>query len=419
MKATATTQDLAFRAADFPSLTAALDYAAQGATGMNFYSGRGKLECVLPYAELRRQARGLARRLLGLGTRPGARVALIAETDADFVRFFFACQYAGMVPVPLPISVNLGSHRAYVNHLRGLLIDCQAQIAMAPHDVLPFIEEAAEWLDLRFVGDAAAFDALPALAVELGAPEAEDLAYIQSTSGSTRFPRGVMIDQATIMHNLGLIVRHGVQVRRGDRCLSWLPFYHDMGLVGMLLAPVACQLSVDYIKTRDFAMRPRLWIDLMTRTRASISFGPPFGYDLVARRLRPGQAAEYDLSQWRVAGVGAEMIRAEVLERFAERLAPAGFRPQGFTACYGMAECALAVSFAPLGQGLRVDRVDGDRLSHSGEAVAQAAPSDGGEQHPASYVDCGRVLPEQAARGVDPHRLRPSPRGDAAAWTAG
>jgi fatty-acyl-CoA synthase len=394
MKPTTTTHDLEFRAADFPSLTAALDYAAQGATGMNFYSGRGELQCVLPYAELRRQARGLARRLLGLGTRPGARVALIAETDADFVRFFFACQYAGMVPVPLPISVNLGSHRAYVNHLRGLLIDCQAQIAMAPHDVLPFIEEAAEWLDLRFVGDAAAFDALPALAVELSAPAAQDLAYIQYTSGSTRFPRGVMIDQSTIMHNLGLIIRHGVQVRRGDRCLSWLPFYHDMGLVGMLLAPVACQLSVDYIKTRDFAMRPRLWMDLMTRTRASISFGPPFGYDLVARRLRPGQAAEYDLSRWRVAGVGAEMIRAEVLQRFAERLAPAGFRPQGFSACYGMAECALAVSFAPLGQGLRVDRVDGDRLSHTGRAVALSAHGDGGEQHPASYVDCGPVLPE-------------------------
>ena len=115
---------------------------------------------------------------------------MIAETDADFERFFFACQYAGMVPVPLPISVNLGSHRAYVNHLRGLLIDCQAQIAMAPHDVLPFIEEAAEWLDLCFVGDAAAFDALPALAVELSAPAAQDLAYIQYTSGSTRLFNG-------------------------------------------------------------------------------------------------------------------------------------------------------------------------------------------------------------------------------------
>ena len=115
-----------------------------------------------------------------------------------------------MVPVPLPISVNLGSHRAYVNHLRGLLIDCQAQIAMAPHDVLPFIEEAAEWLDLRFVGDAAAFDALPALAVELSAPAAQDLAYIQYTSGSTRFPRGVMIRQEAVLDNL---VADGIFVR--------------------------------------------------------------------------------------------------------------------------------------------------------------------------------------------------------------
>jgi fatty-acyl-CoA synthase len=176
-----------------------------------------------------------------------------------------------------------------------------------------------------------------------------------------------------------------------------------MGLVGMMLAPLASQLSVDYLRTRDFAMRPRLWMELMTRTQASISFGPPFGYDLVARRLRPGQAAEYDLSHWRVAGVGAEMIRAEVLERFARRLAPADFQPQGFTACYGMAECALAVSFAPLGQGLRVDRVDGDRLSHSGQALPRAAPgSSGQEQHPASYVDCGPVLPELEVQIRDP-----------------
>jgi len=394
MEPTVTEHALAFRPADFSSLAEALDYAAQGATGMNFYSGRGELSVVLPYAVLRQQAQTLARRLNGLGLEQGARVALIAETNADFVRFFFACQYAGLVPVPLPVSVNLGSHRAYVNHLRGMLIDSQAKIAMAPRDVLPFIEEAAEWLDLNFVGDAPAFDALPEAETGLRLPDSEDLAYIQYTSGSTRFPRGVMIDQQTIMHNLSLIIRHGVQVRSGDRCVSWLPFYHDMGLVGMVLAPLACQISADYLNTRDFAMRPRLWMELMTRSKATVSFGPPFGYDLVSRRLRPGQAQQFDLSHWRLAGVGAEMIRAEVLERFARRLAPAGFRDGAFTACYGMAECALAVTFAPLGVGVGVDRVHGEHLSRSGRAIPvgpEETPEH--EQHINCYVDCGAALP--------------------------
>ena len=395
MNPTKTSHDLPLRAADFTSLAAALDYAAQGETGMNFYSGRGRLDQVMSYAQLREEARTLARRLLGLGLSKGARVALIAETSPDFLRFFFACQYAGLVPVPLPVSVNLGSHRAYVDHLRGMLIDCRAEIAIAPHSLLPFILEAAEWLDLRFVGDAQTFDALPLGEAEPISPEADDLAYIQYTSGSTRFPRGVMIDQSTIMHNLGLIIRHGVQIRDGDRCVSWLPFYHDMGLVGMVLAPLACQISVDYLNTRDFAMRPRMWLELMTRSQASISFGPPFGYDLVARRLRPGQAQDYDLSHWRVAGVGAEMVRAEVLQRFSERLAPAGFKAESFAVCYGMAECALAVSFAPLGQGPRVDWVDSEHLSRTGEALPVSADAiQGDKSNLNAYTDCGLPLAE-------------------------
>ncbi len=395
MNPTVTSHDLPLRTADFPSLAAALDYAAQGETGMNFYTGRGQLDRVMPYTQLREQARTLARRLLGLGLTKGARVALIADTSPDFLRFFFACQYAGLVPVPLPVSVNLGSHRAYVNHLRGMLIDCRAEIAMAPHGLLPFILDASEWLDLRFVGDAETFDALPLGEDDPVSPAADELAYIQYTSGSTRFPRGVMIDQSTIMHNLGLIIRHGVQIREGDRCVSWLPFYHDMGLVGMVLAPLACQISVDYLDTRSFAMRPYLWLELMTRSQASISFGPPFGYDLAARRVRPGQARNYDLSHWRVAGVGAEMVRAEVLQRFSERLAPAGFKAESFAVCYGMAECALAVSFATLGQGPRVDWVDGEHLSHTGEALpAKTDAIQGEDSNLKGYTDCGRPLAE-------------------------
>jgi len=394
MKPTVTHHELPLRTADFASLAEALDYAAKGQTGMNFFTGRGELGYSLPYRSLRDQAQTLARRLQSLELPKGSRVALIAETNVDFVRFFFACQYVGLVPVPLPISMNLGSHRAYVDHLRGMLIDCRAKIAMAPSEWLPFLQEASDWLGLRMVGDAQMFDDLPEFDVEPVPAEREDLAYIQYTSGSTRFPRGVVITQETIMSNLAVIIRDGVQVRTGDRCVSWLPFYHDMGLVGLVLAPLACQISVDYLRTRDFAMRPRLWLNRMTESQATISFGPSFGYDLVSRRLRPGEAQRFDLSHWRVAGVGAEMIRPDVLERFATRLAPAGFDRKAVVACYGMAECSLAVTFAPLHSGLAVDHVDSDQLSRKGMAMPVERDSlQGKEAHVSSYVDCGIPLP--------------------------
>ena len=155
----------------------------------------------------------------------------------------------------------------------------------------------------------------------------------------------------------------------GDRAVSWLPFFHDMGLVGLILVPMACQISVDYLRTRDFAMRPRLWLKLLSDNRGTISFSPPFGYDLAARRLRDGDAESYNLSSWRVAGVGAEVIRPETLEYFAKQLAQSDFDPRSFLACYGMAECSLAVCFGRLGKGVQVDHIDADRLAEHQKAV--------------------------------------------------
>ncbi len=346
----------------------------------------------LPYAALREESRVLARKLLGMGLEKGERVALVAETTPDFLRFFFACQYAGLVPVSLPASVNLGGHKAYVGQLRGLLKSSEAAVAMAPPGYLSYLEEAGRDLGLRLVGDPETFDRLPEADVDFRPVEPADIAYIQYTSGSTRFPRGVVIEQRAVMSNLAGIIRHGVKMGPGDRCFSWLPFYHDMGLVGLVLVPVAAQTSVDYLDTRDFAMRPRQWLNLMTRTKATISFSPPFGYELCARRLRPGEASKYDLSNWRVAGVGAEMIRSETLVRFAEALAPAGFNDKAFLACYGMAECSLAISFAPLFEGHSTDCVDGDHHSDHQEALPIELSENPGRTR--CFVECGQPLPE-------------------------
>ena len=394
MEATPTINSLPLRLADFSTLADALDYAAQGETGFNFYTGGGKLYAVLPYADLRQQARSLARRLLGLRLERGARIALVADTNPDFPLFFFACQYAGFIPVPLTASIHLGGHKSYVEQLRRLLTICQAEVAMASTDFLPFLAEAAEGLDLRFVGSPEAFADLPEEKTELQPLQPEETAYLQYTSGSTRFPRGVVITQETVMNNLADITRHGVKVRPGDRCVSWLPYYHDMGLVGLVLAPLASQLSVDYLSTRDFAMRPRVWLKIMSQNRATLSFSPPFGYELCVRRLRKDEADKFDLRSWRVAGVGAETIRPEPLTEFAEILAASGFDSTAFVACYGMAECSLAVSFAPLGEGLMVDRVNGDLLAENREAVPLTFTLDSYTVRSNVFVNCGVPLPE-------------------------
>jgi fatty-acyl-CoA synthase len=392
MEATPTKNNIPLRAGDFSTLPEALNYAAQGQTGYNFHDGRGKLSAVLPFSTLRDEAQSLAQRLSGLGLARGARMALVADTHPDFIRFFFACQYAGLIPVPLPASIHMGGRKTFVDQLHRLLISCRANVAMATEDFFPFLSEAAEGLGLRFCGTPQAFAELPKASIPLSPLGPKELAYIQYTSGSTKFPRGVMITQKSVLNNLAAIIKSGCQVRPGDRGASWLPFYHDMGLVGLVLTPLATQLSVDYLNTRDFAMRPRLWLALMSENRATISIGPPFGYELCLQRLRQSDIEKFDLSAWRLAGVGAETIRPEPLFKFAEMLEPCGFNKEAFCACYGMAECSLAVSFAPLGNGLNIDTVDGDYLSDHRQALPVDVQEFDEQVRASRFVDCGAPL---------------------------
>jgi fatty-acyl-CoA synthase len=166
-----------------------------------------------------------------------------------------------------------------------------------------------------------------------------------------------------------------------------------MGLVGMVLAPLAAQVSVDYLNPRDFAMRPRLWLKLMSDNRATISFGSAMGYELCQRRLRPGDIASLDLSPWRVAGIGAETIRPEPLIQFADNLAPAGFKKSAFVAGYGMAECSLAVSFSKPGRGLMIDHIDPEPISVFRKAMPVETSPDKEKCGIKSFVNCGEPLP--------------------------
>jgi fatty-acyl-CoA synthase len=393
METTPTLNELKLRLADFSNLADALDYAARGVTGYNFYQG-SKLYATLPFSRLRDEAKSIARRLCGLGIERGGRIALAADTNPDFLRFFFACQYAGLVPVPLPAFVHMGGHKTFVAQLKRFIEISGAEIAVAPQALLDLLTEASKDLSLRFMGTPEAFAKLPECTTALRPLGGEELAYLQYTSGSTRFPRAVMITQNAIMSNLKGISVHGVKIREGDRCVSWLPFYHDMGLVGFVLVPVATQMSVDYISPRDFAMRPRQWLRLMTDNRGTISFAPPFGYELCVRRVRQTDLDGFDLNNWRIAGVGAEMIRPEILEDFAKVFAPCKFDKKAFVPSYGMAECSLAVSFTTLGKGLETDIVDGDRLAQCQEAFPVDLDQKTSPGNVKKFVSCGAPLPE-------------------------
>lgn len=386
MTPTPTAPDRTIRKGDFQTLAEALDFAGGQATGINLHSLRGELTEVLPYADLAEQARALAGRFLGLGLEPGDRIAIAADSDGDFLRAFFAGQYAGLAPAPVPLPAPLGGKEAYIAHVRRMIIAAGARAAIAPAALATWFAEAAEGLDLLFVGALA--DLPPTAGERLPTPDPEGLCYLQFSSGSTRFPKGVAVTQSALMANVVAIGGAGLEVAATDRTVSWLPLYHDMGLVGMLLSSLAFQVSVDLLPTGAFVRRPGLWLDLISRRGGTISYAPTFGFDLATRRAAAATVAELDLSGWRVAGLGGDMIRPEPLSAFAEAYRPAGFDPRAFVASYGMAEATLALTLTPLGQGLRTDRVDVDELERRGRAVAPSRP----QARARDFALCGRVL---------------------------
>ena len=396
--ATPTLDRLPRRLADFATLGEALDYAATGRRGLNFHDARGALTQAYPYCELRDQALAHARRLLGLGISAGDRIALIAETGPEFAACFFGAVYAGAWPVPLPLPTSFGGRDAYVDQLSVQLDSCDPKLFLFPPELTDFCLNAAASRGI----DARDWDSLAGLdqsAAELAAPEPDDIAYLQYSSGSTRFPHGVAVTHRALLDNLRA---HGIglEVEDRDRCISWLPWYHDMGLVGCFLSPMSIQMSVDYLKTEDFARRPLAWLDMITRNPGnSVSYSPTFGYDICARRISSQTRAEdrFDLSRWRVAGNGADMIRPDVMQAFVDSFAEAGFQASAFCPSYGLAEATLAVSLMPPGEGIRLELVEENELSGGNGADAD---------RPRRYravVNCGKPVTgmEVEIRGED------------------
>jgi fatty-acyl-CoA synthase len=385
--ATPTLDNLKRRLADFATIGEALDYAATGRRGLNFHDARGTLTHAYTYAELREDALAHAHRFVALGIKPGDRVALVAETGPEFAACFFGAVYAGAWPVPLPLPTSFGGRDSYVDQLGIQLNSADPALFLFPSELADFGKAAANQAGVKS-RDWESLAEVKAAPGELPSAEPDDIAYLQYSSGSTRFPHGVAVTHRALLDNLH---SHGfgLEVVDSDRCISWLPWYHDMGLVGCFLSPLALQMSVDYLKTEDFARRPLAWLDMITRNPGtSLSYSPSFGYDICSRRMSSQTRAEdrFDLSRWRIAGNGADMIRPDVMQAFVDCFDAAGFHANAFCPSYGLAEATLAVSLMPPGEGIRIELVEENELSG-------CAPED--EERPRRYravVNCGKPV---------------------------
>lgn len=374
------------RFADFRTLGDALEYAARGRRGLNFHDSRGTLSRVYYYSELYSDAVAAARRMISEGIRPSDRVAIIAETGPNYAALFFGAVLAGALPTPLPLPTSFGGRESYIDQIMAQMDNCSPSLFLFPDELDDLGRSTAERRGCKAYAFEE-FQTIPAIECELPITKPTDACYLQYSSGSTRLPQGILVTHEALLSNLkahGL----GLELKQSDRCISWLPWYHDLGLVGCLLSPIANQVSVDFLRTEDFARRPLAWLDLITRNQGtSISYSPTFGYEICFRRIssQVDVSERFDLARWRIAGNGADMIRPDVMQSFTNALQPAGFKSSAFLPSYGLAEATLVVTLMPPGEGIKVELVEEERLSGTTRDISR----------PARYraiVNCGKPV---------------------------
>lgn len=377
---------LPLRLGRFAVLRDALDYAAHGDTGINFHDVRGRLQESMSYAQLRDRALAVAWWLHRSGHVTGTRIALIAETSADFLAAFYGSQYAGLVPCPLPGRAPVGSVDAYVASLCRWLARADASMLLAPERLLGCATLAAASSGIAV----SCYENLPRIPEEdrRDAPApAHDVAYVQFSSGSTAEPKGVVVTQRALMANATAIAQHGLRMHADDRAFSWLPLYHDMGLVGFSVVALCGQRSVDYLAPASFAARPLQWLRLMSTQRSTIVYAPPFAWQIAAQRY--GGEPDIDLSALRIAGIGGDMLEPSVLDTCMQKLAPAGLRTCAWQPSYGMAEATLAISMTDVERPPTVDDVV---LAYAKDGTPLAARS-ARWRATRRLVGAGRTLP--------------------------
>ena len=365
--------------------------AAAGSTyGVRFID-RHEQATWLSYSDLLRQSQSSAATLHNAGVRPGDRVAIILPTGPEFLQALFGALWLGAIPVPLYPPVRLGHLAEYQTRTANMLRVVHAKTVVTNTAIRAVlgapVVHAARCITLTQATDSAFDTAAPR--------RDDDVALIQFSSGTTVEPKPVMLTHRQIIANLQAIkdailaaYPHSDDFRHS--VVSWLPLYHDMGLIGTLLTALFGQVDLTLLAPEVFVTQPALWLRTLARYKATISAAPNFAYSLCTERIRDAQLQGVDLSSWRIALNGAEAVTPAALHKFAARFAPFGFRLTAFTPVYGLAEAALAVTFSPLDRPFEVQHFDTHALEARGQAIATAAGR--------PLVSVGKPLPGYGVR---------------------
>jgi acyl-CoA synthetase (AMP-forming)/AMP-acid ligase II len=381
--------------AALPSLTALLRHRAAVQPDDRAYvalSDRGHEDRTITFAELDRRAAALARQIAGRAA-SGERALLLFPMGIDCLVAFFACLHAGIIGVPMMVPRRQSARDASAS----ILADCAPRLALTTAELLSgargdlvdrFQHAGLEWIAVDEAGGEGD-------AVELPSARRDDIAFLQYTSGSTSAPKGVMVSHGNLLANLEMI-RIACGNTRASTYVSWVPLYHDMGLILNALQALYVGASCVLIPPLAFLQRPYLWLRAIHDYRAEVAGGPNFAFDLCVDRHRPEQLAGIDLSCWKLAFVGAEPVRAATIERFTETFRPYGFDPQAMWPGYGMAEATLLITGGDRGEGPIVRTVSRAGLLRH-EAVP---PREDADVQPT--VGCGRALAGEDIAIVDP-----------------
>jgi fatty-acyl-CoA synthase len=365
----------------------------------------------ITFGDLYEHASTVATELRNRGLESGQTVAIMLPTCAEFFYTFAGILLAGGIPVPIYPPFRADRIAEYATRQASILRNAETQFLVTWRQA----ENLAKLLKPRVPSLREVLNAGKLASPQVPAPadaasskqwqpvqnlshqaRGDDIAFLQYTSGSTGDPKGVVLTHANLLANIRSIVS-GLEIRSDDACVSWLPLYHDMGLIGAWFVPLFIGIPLIVMSPLAFLSRPERWLRAIHKHRATIAPAPNFAYELCVRKIADKDLEGLDLSSWRAATNGAEPVRAETLERFAKRFSPYGFHPKALMAVYGLAEASLAISVPRLGDGYKVDRIERATFESEGRAI----PVQAGDAAALEFVNAGKPLPSVEVRIVD------------------
>jgi fatty-acyl-CoA synthase len=365
----------------------------------------------ITFGDLYEHASTVATELRNRGLESGQTVAIMLPTCAEFFYTFAGILLAGGIPVPIYPPFRADRIAEYATRQANILRNAETQFLVTWRQaenlaklLKPRVPSLREVLNAQKLAGASASVPSDVASETQWRPvqnlshqaRGEDIAFLQYTSGSTGDPKGVILTHANLLANIRSIVS-GLEIRPDDACVSWLPLYHDMGLIGAWFVPLFIGIPLIVMSPLAFLSRPERWLRAIHKHRATIAPAPNFAYELCVRKIADKDLEGLDLSSWRAATNGAEPVRAETLERFAKRFEPYGFHPKALMAVYGLAEASLAISVPRLGDGYKVDRIERTPFESEGRAI----PVGAGDAATLEFVNAGKPLPSVEVRIVD------------------